>query len=314
MSSARFHLPRRATQLAMLVALPLIPALGLFRIDLGTASLVIFDRPVTLRDFPVMVGLALVLATGPLLMVSTLGTFWCGWACPQNTVSEWANGLTRRLLGARASVSVEGQGLQVAPSKNRLRNWFELVAKMGLAALLLGLVPLAFFVTPGTAWLLLTHGETAQFSRFMERLYLVSSALAFANIAAVRYFLCNYACLYRFGVLLFRNRRLPEIRHDATRGDECARCNYCRVACITSIDPTAIKPYDRCVACGECVDACATLHGRPGRVGGCTPGLLRYEVPAGSRPGILARVAGTVGVHGLLCLGGVALMVYGLSR
>lgn len=303
---------RRATQFAALLVLVLIPALGLFRIDLAAGALLVAGRVVSLRDFPVVAGLAIVAATAPLVMISSIGTLWCGWACPQNTVSELANNLTRRRLGARASVDVESAGLQVAPSKNRARNWLVLGTSFVLAALVLGIVPLFYFFPPGVVWSLVRFEESSQFAGFMLRLYLVSAALAFIDIALIRQFLCNYACLYRFGLLLFRNDNSLRLAYDARRADACAKCNYCRVACITKIDPTRLGRFDRCVNCGECIDACARLHAKDSPA---QAGLLRFtsggaaDAPAQTLAG---RAAAMLGWHGLLCGAGVALLAYGL--
>src|SRR5450631_4293881 len=213
---------RRAAQFAALGLLVLVPATGVFRIDLATAELMIVGHAVNLREFPVVAGLAVVLATAPLVMVSTLGTLWCGWACPQNAVSEWADALTRRLLGARANVNVESAGLQVAPSKNRIANWSMLALQFLLVSLLLGVIPLFYFFPAPVVWTLVSFGEDSQFSVFIHRLYLFCVAAAFVDIALVRYFLCNYVCLYRFGLLLLRNREPLHVAYDAARSDDCA--------------------------------------------------------------------------------------------
>jgi polyferredoxin len=315
MRPREYRWKRRATQLAMLLILVVIPAVGIFRIDLAAGSLMIMAHPVNLRDFPVVAGLAIVLATAPLLMISTIGTLWCGWACPQNTVSEWANNLTHRRLGSRANVNVESAGLQVAPSKNRAGNWLALGANFTLAALILGIVPLFYFFPPDVVWSLVSFHEDSQFSRFMLRLYLFSAALAFIDIALIRYFLCNYVCLYRFGMLLFRNDASLRVAYDANRAGDCAKCNYCRVSCITSIDPTQIKRFDRCVNCAECIDACARLHAKEQPP---TCGLLRFEsgpmAGTGQHRGMAARVLSMIGWHGTLFLAGCVLLAYGLGH
>jgi polyferredoxin len=309
-----YRTKRRALQLATLLVLVLIPAVGIFRIDLARGSLMVLGRYVNLRDFPVVAGLALVLATAPLLMVTTIGTLWCGWACPQNTISEWANGLTHRLLGARANVNVESAGLEVAPSKNRVANWAILGIELTLASMLLGIIPLFYFFPAQVVWSLVSFGEQSQFSVFMHRLYLVSAAAAFVDIALVRYFLCNYVCLYRIGLLLFRNRDGLHVSYDAGRAGECAKCNYCRVSCVTGIDPTKIGRFDRCINCAECIDACTRLQAKRGR----GPGLLRFETGsgvAGEAPrGSTERILSALGWHGLLFLGGCALLAYGLVQ
>jgi len=313
--AAPYRSKRRAVQVAMFFVLILIPAVGIFRIDLATASLMILGHPVYLRDITVVAGLAIVVATAPLLTYSTIGTVWCGWACPQNTVSEWANNLTHRLLGSRANVNVESAGLQVTPSKNKLRNWALLGVNFVLLSLVLGVIPLFYFFPPDVVWSLVTFGETPQFSRFMFRLYLVSVGVAFVDIAVVRYFWCNYICLYRFGQLLFKTEDALHVAYDKSRSADCVKCNYCRVSCITSIDPTKIKFFDRCVDCGECIDACNRLHAKdaPG-----VPGLLRFDsgrkVRATTLLGNVQFALSKLGWHGALFLAGCTVLIYGLTH
>jgi len=306
---------RRATQIALFFVLILIPAVGIFRIDLATASIMIFGHSVYLRDVTVVTGLAIVVATAPLLTYSTIGTVWCGWACPQNTVSEWANNLTHRLLGSRANVNVESAGLQVAPSKNKLRNWAILVVNFLLVSLVLGIIPLFYFFPPNVVWSLVSFSESAQFSQFMFRLYLVAVALVFVDIALVRYFWCNYVCLYRFGQLLFKTEDALHVAYDKSRSAECAKCNYCRVSCVTSIDPTNMKFFDRCINCGECIDACNRLHAKDGSG---VPGLLRFDAgrkaPAQTLLSKMQFVLGKLGWHGALFLVGCAVLMYGLTH
>jgi len=313
--SRGYRAPRRLAQIAGLLVLVLIPALGIFRIDLASASLMILGYPVYLRDFTVVLGLAIVAATAPLLTYSTIGTVWCGWACPQNTVSEWANNLTHRLLGSRANVNVESAGLQVAPSKNKVRNWAVLGLNFALASLVLGVIPLFYFFPPSVVWSLVSFNESSQFSRFMFRLYLVSVALAFVDIALVRYFWCNYVCLYRFGQLLFKTDDALHVAYDASRSADCAKCNYCRVSCITSIDPTNMKFFDRCVDCGECIDACTRLHAKDGTG---TPGLLRFasgrKTPAQGALDNVRLALSKLGWHGALFLAGCVVLFYGLTH
>lgn len=312
---SRFRGRRRAVQLASLAALVLLPALGAFRIDLGRGSLMVLGNFVNLRDFPVVAGLALVLATAPLLLVTTVGSLWCGWVCPQNTVSEWANAQTHRLLGSRASVDVDGAGLTVAPSKNHLANWAALGVRLLLVSLVLGVVPLFYFFPPDVVWSLVSLSDRSQFSAFMYRLYLVSAGAVFVDVALVRHFLCNYVCLYHIGLLLFRNSGTPHIVYDAARSGECGKCNYCRVTCLTRIDPTNIARFDRCINCAECVDACNRLQVRRERQG---PGLLRFDWgrtgPAGAASSLMDRCLRAVGWHGLLFAAGCALLTYGLAN
>jgi polyferredoxin len=118
---------RRIIQVMTLVIIALIPASGLLRIDLTTASFLVMNHEVSWSNFSLVAGLALITATGPILTYLTIGPSWCGWACPQNLLSELANKFTQALLGKRASVDVREE-LILAPSKNSLWNW----ARLGL--------------------------------------------------------------------------------------------------------------------------------------------------------------------------------------
>lgn len=254
----------------MLLVIVLIPSLGLFRIDLASASFFILGRQVLWSNFPFVIGLALVAATAPILTYMSIGTVWCGWACPQNFFSEWANGLTYWFLGKRADVSVDGSMI-VSKSKNKILNWLILGSSLLVVAMLLGLVALMFFYTPADVWTFVASGSNRQTNMLV--MYLFVSFLIFINISVVRYFLCDYACLYRIGQRLFKTPDALHVTYDDSRSSDCTKCNYCATSCITGIEPTNIKIYDACIDCGECIDACNRLHAKSG-----TAGLLSFEI------------------------------------
>ncbi|ADE12103.1 4Fe-4S binding protein [Sideroxydans lithotrophicus] len=272
MTSAQYRWKRRAVQLGTLLLIALIPALGLFRIDLTTASFTILDSQIWWSNFSFVFGLAILLVTVPIIIYMTLGTAWCGWACPQNLLSEWANNLTYKLLGKRASVAVDGEGLKVAASKNKISNWVILTAAFLGVSMILALVPFLFFFSLAEVWSFFSPSSSAQLSAFMQRLYYFAVFLIFIDIAVVRYFMCDYACLYRIGQKMFKTQDALHVNYDASRSDECSKCNYCAASCVTSIEPTEIKIFDSCINCGECIDACNRLHDKSG-----TKGLLSFE-------------------------------------
>ena len=90
MQQPKYHWKRRAVQIATIILIVLIPATGLFRIDLATASFMVIDRQLWWSNIFFVFGLGIMIATVPIITYMTVGTVWCGWACPQNTVSEWA--------------------------------------------------------------------------------------------------------------------------------------------------------------------------------------------------------------------------------
>ena len=266
----QFHWKRRGTQLGMLVLIALIPTLGLFRIDFASASFYILSHQVAWSNYPFLFGLAFVIATVPIITYMTVGSVFCGWACPQNLFSEMANGLTHKLLGKRADVRVHGPGMIVAASKNKIINWLVLGFSFLAASAVLAFFFLMFFYTRSDMWAFIT-GENRQPSMIV--MYLITAFLIFIDIATVRYLYCDYPCLYRVGLRLFRSRDALHVTYDASRSAECEKCNYCATTCITDIEPTNIRITDTCVDCGECIDACDRLHAKSG-----TSGLLRFKV------------------------------------
>jgi polyferredoxin len=105
----------------------------------------------------------------------------------------------------------------------------------------------------------------------MHYLYLVVVFAIFLNIAVIRHILCRYFCLYRMWQHIFKTRQTMHVEYDASRADDCTRCNYCKTSCFLDLDPTQFKIYDSCINCGECIDACNKLH-QPAS----TRGLLQF--------------------------------------
>jgi polyferredoxin len=273
MSTTKYHLPRRVVQVATLLVISLIPALGIFRIDLPSASFYVLGHQIWWSNFFFISGLAIVIAITPIITYMTIGAAWCGWACPQNLLSEWANNLTYKFLGKRADVRVDGKGMVVAAAKNKAVNWLILGTIFLAAAMVLALVPLLLYYPRGDMWGFVTFSGSREITDSIKYPYYFLVFLIFIDIAFVRYFFCDYACFYRMGHMLFKTKDALHVTYDASRSSDCSKCNYCATSCITSIQPTDIKITDPCIGCGECIDACDQLHEKTG-----TAGLLRFEV------------------------------------
>jgi polyferredoxin len=289
---------RLATQIAVLLIFALVAALGLFKIDLAAATFSLFGRAIPWSDFAFNFGLGLLLVTAPVIIYLSVGTAWCGWACPQNTLSEWANRVTHRLLGKRASVDID-EDLLVAKAKNKALNWALLILIFLAASLLLALIPFLFFFSLDEAWGFVTQQSGSDHSAFI--LYCAIAFLVFIDIAVVRHFFCDYICPYRLGRHIFRNSEPFHIAYDASRAAACSKCHYCAATCVTNIEPTRITPHDRCINCGVCVDACDRLQRKVG-----ASGLLKFAFASargwrGQLKGAFSRMNWLVG--GIFVLG-----------
>ncbi|MBX9848905.1 MAG: 4Fe-4S binding protein [Rhodocyclaceae bacterium] len=263
---------RRAVQTAAILLLILVPITGVFRIDTG-AGFVVLDRQIWFSDFFIVFGVWLALACLLVMFYSTLGTSFCGWVCPQNTLSAWANRQTVKYLGKRATIDWEGrEQSKISSGKNKLRNWLILGGKLLLVAMLIALIPMLYFYPADAVWSFVTLRDDPRITRSWYLIYSVFVLLALGNVAVMRYYLCRYTCVYRIWQFLFKTRQTLHITYDQSRSEECAKCNFCVTTCPVDIDPRNTLLYDSCTNCGECITACDSLHKKAD-----VAGLLRFE-------------------------------------
>jgi polyferredoxin len=279
--SSEFRWKRRAVQALCIVLSILIPATGLFRIDPLSASFVVIDRQIWMADFSLVTGAWLFLASSLVLVYSTAGTVFCGWACPQNTMAEWANTLTRKLLGKHAEVSLDGEAPRVANAKNKITNWLLLGGAFLGVSMIAALIPLFYFYPPNVVWSFVTLRADARLAGSLHYIYVICVLIIFVDIALVRHFWCRYACIYGVWMHSFKTKHTLHVAYDASRNADCVGCNYCVNSCIVDIDPRKTNVFDSCINCGDCIDACNRLHIKDG-----TPGLLRFDMLERTQSGV----------------------------
>ena len=78
MHTNKYRLPRRTVQIATLLLISLIPAVGLFRIDLPSASFQVLNHQIWWSNFFFISGLALIIAVVPIMTYLSIGAVWCG--------------------------------------------------------------------------------------------------------------------------------------------------------------------------------------------------------------------------------------------
>ena len=271
-NSVRYHGRRRLVQAISFALAILVPATGLMRIDPSAGALVVLDRQIWFADFFLIAGLWILLASALVMLYSSAGTVFCGWVCPQNILSEWGNYVTRKFLGRRAKVNLDGSAPIVAATKDKLLNWILLGLSLLSASLVVALVPLFYFYPPATVWSFVTWHVDPHLAASLHYIYFVFVLIILLDVAFIRHFWCRFACVYRVWQHSFRTRETLHVRYDASRADSCNKCSYCVSACFIEIDPRKTETYDSCINCGECVDACNRMHHKSGK-----PGLLTFE-------------------------------------
>jgi polyferredoxin len=264
---ARFHWRRRLTQFLFIAIAIIIPVSGLLRIDLVTGAFVVLDRQIWWADFFLIFGLWMLLASGMVMLYSTVGTAFCGWACPQNTLSEMANEWTYRLLGKRADMSISGEKMKVATSKDRFLNWLVLGLILVAMSMLLALIPLFYFYPPDVIWSFMTFQDDERLAASLHYIYFICMLVVLVDVSFIRHFWCRFMCIYRVWQHGFKTHQTLRLAYDVTRSDQCEKCNYCSTVCFIGLDPRNTDMYDSCINCGECIDACNNLQAKKGQVG-----------------------------------------------
>jgi polyferredoxin len=270
-----FHGRRRAVQLLVLALIVVVPTSGLFRVDPVAGALVVLDRQIWFSDFFLVFGLWIFLATLMVFLYSIAGTVFCGWVCPQNSVAEWANHMTRRLLGKRAQVSLDGAPVRVTASKNHALNWAVLALCFIGAAMIVSLVPMLYFYPVPAVWSFVSMRPDPALAGSLYWIYTVFVLIVLLDITVLRHFWCRFICVYRVWQHSFKTRQTLHVAYDASRSADCEGCHYCASKCFLDLDPRSTDVFDSCINCGECVDACNQMHRKEGK-----PGLLRFEFGA----------------------------------
>jgi polyferredoxin len=270
--AGNYRWKRRAIQMIILALLVIIPVSGLFRIDPENGALVVLGWQIWFADFFLISGLWIMIASALVALYSIAGTVFCGWACPQNTVAEWANHMTHKLLGKRAEVSLTGEAPKVAAAKNKALNWTLLALSFIGAAMFFALLPLLYFYPPDVVWSFMTLRTDTRLAGSLYWIYTVWVMMILLDIAVLRHFWCRFACVYKVWQHSFKTKETLHVLYDASRADECEKCNYCVTTCFIELDPRKTEIYDSCINCGDCIDACNNLHAKKGGVG-----LLRFE-------------------------------------
>ena len=271
--SFKLHWQRRVFQALFIAVLILIPVSGLLRIDPVAGAFVVLDRQIWWSDFFLVFGLWILLASSLVLLYSAVGTAFCGWACPQNTLSEWANQITYKLLGKRADIQLDGSKMQIASRKNNWLNWLVLGGLILGVSMVFALIPLLYFYTPEVIWSFITFQDDSRLAASLHYIYFIFVLVTFIDVAFIRHFWCRFMCIYKVWQHGFKTKQTLHVHYDESRAEACVKCNYCARACFIGIDPRNTNEFDTCINCGECITACNNLQAKKGR-----PGLLSFKI------------------------------------
>ena len=265
---------RTIVQVAFIVLLVALPFTGFFHIDLSTGRFVIMGYQVWWSDFFLILPFWIFVISAMTAVYAMLGMVYCGWACIQNTFSEWTNALAKFSFGSAAlgpgfgEVSLSGVRPKKVGLLRKLGQWTIFVGGVTLFSLTVSVIITAYVIPPRTLFhdLLTGANHTAYW------LVLGIGGVMFLNLLLVRHYWCKWVCPYPLWQHMFKTDDTLKVAFDHSRRAECTGCNLCVKSCFIDIDPRDTKNYSRCINCGECVVACEDYSAKRG-----LPSLLTFH-------------------------------------
>ncbi len=274
----------------LLLGIPFVRAGGdsLVRLDAASRTLLFFGARVRIEEFYLFLIAVLMLVFGFLFMTMVFGRVWCGWLCPQTTVTDLAEFIDRKITALLPGRFLPGT----------VQHLLYLLVSCTVAANLVW-----YFIPPGEFFPRLIGGEIG----LVAGITLSSvSLLLYLDLVLVRRKFCTAVCPYGRIQLMTMDRNTLTLEFDPSLAGSCIRCDACLRSCPMGID---IKDglQIECINCGRCLDACRSVM-----AGGDRPGLIHYtfgsRAEGGGRP-VNARSLLHGGIILLLCAlmgGGIA--------
>jgi polyferredoxin len=237
----RIHPWRRRGQIALSLLFLLAPFLDLLRFDVAGGRLILLRTAFGVQELgPIY--LALLLGTLAVFAGALLyGRLYCGWLCPQTTLSEAAGALERVIRRKK-----DAPGWRVAVAK------IAVVALSGLVAASLVsyfLDPSDRLSPPAPAWIV----------------FAIMTAIIAADLLLLRHRFCLGICPYGILQSIIQDRRTLGVSLDLDLTSICLHCKSCVRSCFMGIDIRVASFHPHCINCGDCIDAINLSHAKIGR-------------------------------------------------
>ena len=279
---------RRAFQWLMTLTIILLPwiqpgGVSLVRIDIPSLSLQLFGQVLRIQELYLLLLFFLVTIVAFLLITLIFGRLWCGWACPQTTLTDLAE-----WLAGRFKLKVLANRLQGALPGKIFAHMFYLLLALLVAANLLW-----YFIEPQR---FLAGLITATLHPGVLITFLIMAAIIYLDLALIRRLLCREFCPYGRVQSSFVDPATLTLNLPEKEKSRCIRCNSCVRTCPMGIDIRNGYQIE-CINCGRCLDACRRVMAKRSE-----PGLIYYTFGTNNR-GVRGLLNLRVLLLGLLLMG-----------
>lgn len=231
-AGATLHRARRAIQVVTSLILIVAPFVGLLRFDVKNGALILFGTSFGLGElgvaYAIIVLSFVVVFAGALLY----GRIYCGWMCPQTTLSELVATLERWLCPKRGARSARCRVISTAAT---------LASSAFVAASLV-----SYFLDPADR---LNPGPVAWGS------FAACFVVLAVDLLWLRHRFCVGVCPYGILQNVIQDQRTLGVQLDPARRGECVDCLLCVRACFMGVDVRSEAFDPRCLNCGDCIAA-----------------------------------------------------------
>jgi cytochrome c oxidase accessory protein FixG len=258
MPQPRITPKRQAVQWLSTLLLLLIPFIriggeSLLRLDAPSRTLHFFGAVIRIEEFYLFLLITLISVFVFLFITMVFGRVWCGWFCPQTTITDLAEAFDRRLeqlFGRNRAIAVAGRQLCAV-----------------ILSLLVASNLIWYFIPPAEYLERVRTGDLG----LVAGISLVSVAiLVWADLVFIRRYFCKAVCPYGRIQLMAMDANTLTLEFDPAEVHRCIRCGSCVRACPTGIDIRNGLQVE-CINCGRCLDACRDVLNPGGQ-----PGIMHY--------------------------------------
>ncbi|MGC1455898.1 MAG: 4Fe-4S dicluster domain-containing protein [Nitrospirota bacterium] len=260
-------------QAVLMLGLPFLKIRGesALRFDVPSLKLYFFGSVIWISEAYFLLLVFLLFFIGVMLFTVLYGRIWCGWACPQTVLSDFA-----RFIERSARWFTRHRVLRTTIS--------HLI--MLLVSFLVSGDLIWFFVSPYDMFADIRNLSLGPWVFWSWTLFTI---LTYVNLAFIRQRFCGSVCPYSRLQSAFFDDRTLTIGFNRKREAECHRCEACVRTCPSGIDIRDGLQVE-CINCAECIDACAEQMAQQGKAP-----LIEYSrgrSDEGSQKGTRAGVIG----------------------
>ncbi len=231
-SRGSLHRKRRAVQVVTSLIFILAPFINLLRFDLKHSALIMAGVTFSLSEMLAVFLVILLLIVGIFAGALLYGRIWCGWLCPQTTLSEIVS-------------TVERWVCKFAKKKGGICRAAAPLASLAMSA----------FVAASITTYFLDPADRFSPPRWAWFLWGATTVVTTLDLYFLRHLFCVSVCPYGIMQNIIQDSRTLGVQLDPARRSECANCLLCVRACFMGIDIRDQGFDTRCLNCGDCISA-----------------------------------------------------------